>query len=87
VLERGEFMLVQRVDYLAVQTLVYTQHQYLPTYLGKLTCCCGHFFFLFYFSFFIANLTHVRAASSGPRAMIVSVIMINQLHVSENPVR
>jgi len=33
VLERGEFMLVQGVDHLAVQTLVYTQHQYLPAYL------------------------------------------------------
>jgi len=31
--ERGEFMLVQRVDHLAVQTLVYIQHQYFSAYL------------------------------------------------------
>jgi len=56
VLEQGEFMLVQRVDHLAVQTLVYIpstnicQHIYTDLLLRK------YFIFIF-----IANVTHVLA--------------------------
>jgi len=66
VLEREESMLVQRVDHLAVQTLVYTQHQYLPAYLHRLVAAE-----IFHFYFFIANLTHVTISqrSLQPRTI------------------
>jgi len=57
VLERGEFMLVQRVDHLAVQTLVYTpstiicQLIYADLLLRK-------YLTLILILIFIANLTH-----------------------------
>jgi len=50
-------MIVQRVDHLAVQTLIYTQHQYLPAFYTDLFL--REYFISIYISIFIANLTHV----------------------------
>jgi len=36
VLARGDFMLVRRVDHLAVHTSVYIRHQHLPAYVHRL---------------------------------------------------
>jgi len=50
---------LERVDHLAVQTLVYNQHQYLPAYLY---CLVAAEIFYFYFYYF-ANLTHVATSN------------------------